>query len=62
MAKFVFENLDISVNLAPCKTSDFVSPAKRPLNSRFDCSKIQTLLAEPIEPWQGPLKRFLEQL
>ncbi len=62
MAKFVFENLDISVNLALCKTSDFASPAKRPLNSRFDCSKIQTLLAEPIEPWQEPLKRFLEQL
>lgn len=62
MAKFVFENLDISVNLARCKTSDFASPAKRPLNSRFDCSKIQTLLAEPIEPWQEPLKRFLEHL
>ena len=62
MAKFVFENLDISVNLAPCKTSDFASPAKRPLNSRFDCSKIQTLLAKPIEPWQEPLKRFLEHL
>jgi len=50
------------VNLTSCKSSDFSSPAERPLNSRFNCSKIQALLDEPIEHWQVPLKRFLEQL
>ncbi len=62
MAKFVFEKLNMSVDLSRCKTSDFTSPAERPLNSRFDCSKIKSLLDEPIKPWQGPLERFLEQL
>jgi len=62
MAKFIFDNLSIDVTLLPCKTSDYVSAAVRPLNSRFDCSKIEALLNEPIEPWQGPLERFLGQL
>jgi len=62
MAKFVFDRLSLGVNLSPCKTSDFAGPAKRPLNSRFDCSKIKTLLNERIKPWQVPLEDFLRQL
>ncbi len=62
MAKFIFDNLSIDVTLLPCKTSDWKTGADRPLNSRFDCSKIEALLGEPIEPWQGPLERFLRQL
>jgi len=61
-AKFIFDNLSMDVNLLPCKTSDWKTDADRPLNSRFDCSKIQALLDEPIEPWQGPLESFLRQL
>lgn len=61
MARFIFDELSMDVNLLPCKTSDYFTAA-RPLNSRFDCSKIKALLNEPIEPWQGPLKRFLRQL
>jgi len=62
MAKFIFDKLSMDVNLLPCKTADFASAAARPLNSRFDCSKIKALLDEPIEPWQVPLERFLRQI
>jgi dTDP-4-dehydrorhamnose reductase len=62
MAEFILDRLSLNVNLAPCKTSDFPSPATRPLNSRFDCSKIACLLNEPIEHWQAPLELFLRQL
>ena len=62
MAEFILDRLSLDVNLLPCKTSDFQSPATRPLNSRFDCSKIMTLLDEPIERWQAPLELFLRQL
>jgi dTDP-4-dehydrorhamnose reductase len=62
MARFIFDKLSMNVNLLPCKTSDYVSAAARPLNSRFDCSKIKVLLDEPIEPWQVPLEQFLRQL
>ncbi|MHC4171727.1 MAG: dTDP-4-dehydrorhamnose reductase [Planctomycetota bacterium] len=62
MAKFIFDKLSMNVNLLPCKTADFASAATRPLNSRFDCSKIKALLDEPIEPWQVPLEHFLRQI
>jgi dTDP-4-dehydrorhamnose reductase len=62
MAKFIAAKLSMDVEVAPCRTSDFVSPAARPLNSRFDCGKIQHFLDGPAEPWQGPLERFLRQL
>ena len=61
MAKFIFENLGLLVNVTNCKSSDFTSPAARPLDSRFNCSKIQALLNKPIESWQEPLEKFLEQ-
>ncbi|MDT8302097.1 MAG: dTDP-4-dehydrorhamnose reductase [Sedimentisphaerales bacterium] len=62
MAEFIFDKLSKDVNLLACKTSDYASSAVRPLNSRFDCSKIEALLEEPIESWQIPLERFLRQL
>ncbi len=62
MAKFIIDKLSTNVNLLPCKTGDFVSAAERPLNSRFDCSKIKDLLDEQIEPWWVPLEHFLRKL
>jgi len=59
IAKFVFDKLSMNVDPVACKTSDFPSPAKRPLSSRFDCSKIAALLDGAIEPWRAPLERFL---
>ncbi|MHC4455851.1 MAG: dTDP-4-dehydrorhamnose reductase [Planctomycetota bacterium] len=61
-AKFVLKKLDMYVDIDRCKTKDLTSTADRPLNSRFDCSKIKKLLNETIEPWQGPLEKFLKQL
>ena len=61
MAKFMFEKLALDVDLTHCKTSDFPSAAKRPLNSRFDCSKLSSLLGAPIESWQNSLEKYLEQ-
>jgi dTDP-4-dehydrorhamnose reductase len=62
MAEFILEKLSMNIELLPCKTNDFPSPATRPLNSRFDCSKITRLLDEPIEHWKIPLEIFLRQL
>jgi dTDP-4-dehydrorhamnose reductase len=62
IAEFIFDKLSMDVNLLACKTSDFASAAERPLNSRFDCSKIQALLEEPIESWQVSLESYLRRL
>ncbi len=62
MARFIFDKLDMPVDLKSCKSKDFPTAAKRPLNSCFNCGKIEALLNEPIEPWQKPLEYFLRQL
>jgi len=61
-ARFVFDKLSMDVKLLPCKTSDYSSAAARPLNSRFNCSKITALLGSPIEDWKVPLERFLRNI
>lgn len=61
-ARLVFDLAGLDIDVLPCKTSDFKTPAQRPLNSRFDCAKIQSLLPEPIRKWQDPLKEFMEQI
>jgi dTDP-4-dehydrorhamnose reductase len=62
MAAFIFNHLGLEIELQPCRTSDYPAPAARPLNSRFDCRKIEPLLREPIAPWQRPLEHFLREL
>ena len=62
MARFIFDKVRMDVEVLPCKTSDYASAARRPLNSRFDCGKISAFLGEPIECWQVPLERFLGRL
>ncbi len=61
MAEFLVKQLGLRVKVEPCTTSEFICPAARPLNSRFDCSKIGHRLDEPIAPWQEALARYLEQ-
>lgn len=59
MAQFMFDTLKMDVELSPCKTSDFVTAAKRPLNSRFDCSKLESSLGRSIPHWKEILKKYL---
>lgn len=61
MAQFVARKLNLPVNVLPCKTSDFKTAAQRPLNSRFDCKKIRSLMKTDITDWQRSLIRYLEQ-
>ena len=62
LARFIFETLGIDADLTPCKSTEFKTPARRPLNSRFDCTRISKLLSEPIENWKKPLETFLRRL
>jgi dTDP-4-dehydrorhamnose reductase len=62
VAKFVIEQIGLKVELSPCRSGDYPSPARRPLNSRFNCDKIQAYLDRPIRPWWEPLESFLRQL
>jgi dTDP-4-dehydrorhamnose reductase len=46
--------------LRPCRTADFPAAAARPLNSRFDCTRIDALLPAPRPHWRDSLRTFLD--
>ena len=62
MTRFLFEVFGIKTPVNPCKTSEFKTAARRPLNSCFDCRKIEDLLGRQIPTWQDMLKSYLETL
>jgi dTDP-4-dehydrorhamnose reductase len=62
VAQFIIHQLGLDVQVTPCKTGDFPTPAARPLNSRFDCTKIRKLLRVLIKPWRISLGEFLKLL
>ncbi|OGV38999.1 MAG: dTDP-4-dehydrorhamnose reductase [Lentisphaerae bacterium GWF2_45_14] len=59
-ALFAFKSLGIDIEVLPCSSSDFKTPARRPLNSKFDCSKIDGILDFKRPFWQDSLKEFLD--
>ena len=59
-AEFIIKTLNMDVKINPCSSAEFPAPAKRPLNSRFDCSKIDKRLTFERPAWQDALKRFLD--
>ncbi len=59
MTQFLFGTLGVQTKIEPCKTADFKSVTQRPLNSRFDCAKLETLLGRSMPTWQEMLKNYL---
>ena len=50
-------------NVYPLSTSDYPTPAKRPLNSRLNCEKFKkTFNTGNLENWQAALNKVLEKL
>lgn len=60
-AKFIFETLNLNKNVVPCPSEKFPAPAKRPKNSRFDCSKIDKILDFERPRWDCSLDKFLKK-
>jgi dTDP-4-dehydrorhamnose reductase len=48
--------------IVPIQASDYVTPARRPLNSRLDCSKIRNVLGIGMPPWQEDLEGVMNSL
>ncbi|OGV54066.1 MAG: dTDP-4-dehydrorhamnose reductase [Lentisphaerae bacterium GWF2_50_93] len=60
VAKFILSEKRISKELSSCASSDFPAPAKRPMNSRFDCSKIDRILNFKRPGWQESMAKYLK--
>lgn len=61
VAKFILEKKGIGKGVEPCSSSEFSAPAARPLNSRFNCSKIDQVLDFERPDWQDALGDFLDK-
>jgi len=48
--------------IIPVASAVFPTPAKRPLNSRFDLTRWQTVFKETPPPWQAVLEGVLDEI
>ena len=62
VAAFLLRESGLDCSLEPCRTSDFKAAVQRPLNSRFNGSKIEAVLRNPRPPWKDALRCFLDNL
>ncbi|MDO4896670.1 MAG: dTDP-4-dehydrorhamnose reductase [Moraxella sp.] len=67
-AQFIFNtarklNIELKVNMVnPIPTSDYPTPAKRPLNSRLNCDKLKTQFNISLPHWQFGVEQVLKTL
>lgn len=61
-AKEIFIISGIEMNLKPIKTTEYVTPARRPLNSRLDMSKTERNLKIQRPSWRHGLINVLQDL
>jgi LacI family transcriptional regulator len=47
--------------IAPVPTTDFPTPAQRPLNSRLNTAKLQSTFGLVLPPWQTGVARMLQE-
>ncbi len=59
VALFVAAQAGLSNRIVPCSSSEFPMKAVRPLNSRFDTTRVQSVLDHPIRHWRDALTEFL---
>lgn len=61
-ARAIFDQAGITCDVTDIPSSDYPTPAKRPLNSRLDCSATQAAFGIPRPDWRGSLAQILTQL
>ena len=62
VAKFILREKNIDKEVSSCSSADFPTPAKRPKNSRFNCSKIDKVIDFKRPTWQESMAEFLRQI
>jgi dTDP-4-dehydrorhamnose reductase len=62
----IFESLSVSGKpvpiVKPITTAEYPTPARRPANSRLDCSKLRRLHGVQLPPWRTSLKDCVSRL
>lgn len=58
-AQTIFEQAGIKTPIIPIPTSEFPTPAARPLNAVLDCTKLERTYAVRLRPWREGLAETL---
>ena len=61
-ARAIFEQAGKAVSVTPIPTTDYPTPAKRPLNSRMDCGATQQVFGIARPNWRERLNMILSEL
>ncbi|MDC3363315.1 dTDP-4-dehydrorhamnose reductase [Planktomarina temperata] len=61
-AQAIFEQADRVVTVTPIPTTNYPTPAKRPLNSRMDCGAMQRTFGIERPNWRNGLNMILQEL
>lgn len=61
-ARFIFETAELDVSVTNIPTSDYPTPATRPLNSRMDCSNLDIQFGISRPDWQAATKAIVKEL
>ncbi len=61
-ARAIFEGAGITTPAVPIPTSDFPTPAARPLNAVLDCAKLERAYGVRLRPWREGLAETLTTL
>ena len=58
----IFEQAGKVVTVTPISTTDYPTPAKRPLNSRMECGAMEQVFGIPRPDWRDGLNVILQEL
>lgn len=61
-ARAIFEHAGKAVTVTPIPTTDYPTPAKRPLNSRMECGAMQQVFGISRPNWRDGLNMVLQEL
>lgn len=61
-AREIFAQSGIGCEVVDIPSSDYPTPAQRPLNSRLDCSELETIFALKRPDWRVSLRTILNEL
>jgi dTDP-4-dehydrorhamnose reductase len=59
-AKAIFEEAGLNVAVKPMTTTELNRPAKRPLYSTLECSKLTVDTGFPLQAWRDALRQYLK--
>jgi dTDP-4-dehydrorhamnose reductase len=58
-ARAILEHAGVATPVAPIRTEDYPTPARRPRNSRLDCSKLRAEHGVSLAPWEEALAEVM---